>query len=61
MLRDFELGHHELDFDFMGFDGISGKFWDLIGFRYKVVPQFVSVQLVYKYYNVWVDEWGLYL
>ena len=26
--------------------------------RYKVVPQFVSVQLVYKYYNVWVDEWG---
>ena len=23
---------------------------------YKVVPQFVSIQLVYKYYNVWVYD-----
>ena len=27
---------------------------------YKVVPQFVGVQLVYKYYFTRVDEWGLY-
>ena len=29
--------------------------------KYKVVPQFVRVQLVYKYYFTRVDEWGLYL